>query len=189
MALFTSIGVSGVSAVEQMSPYEKVFNSINDEYDLNLGYAPVDGSEISLEDYEKYVRQVAIEQREVLDRIELIKSQTIMSEIASFSGVSTQSTVTKTRTKNCWGNLSGYYKCTCTYNVTGSVISYMRNAYLTQTTLGKLTNTLFAASSGPTYYVFDGGRTGSVSYKGTIYYNGNPPIYNYTCYTEFYYNS
>ena len=57
-------------AADSDAPYKEVLNSINAEYDLDLGYVPVDKSQISLPEYEEKTRDFAIRQRELLDYIE-----------------------------------------------------------------------------------------------------------------------
>lgn len=189
LILLGGLGGTTVSAASQeVSPYEEVLISINEEFDLDLGYIPVDESEVSLEEYEQTTRKLAIQQRELLDYIDMREKQSSNSEtLMQSKDYTVLSTSTKTRTKDVW-NYGSYFSITATYDVNGIYLSSLRNAQLNQTTWAKVTNTFASNLSSPSYSIIDGGRTGTVRFTGNLHFNSTIPYGNVTFYTEFYYN-
>ncbi len=181
MTLFMGLSIN-VSAMQTISPYEAILNVVNEEYGLNLGYVPVNEEKVTLEQYENKAREVAVEQRKLLDYIE-------SREQSKTSRGTLRATVNKTRTKSVW-NYEAYFTITATYTVyDGSQISLCRNASLNLTQGAILTNTFLTDISGPTYSVIDSGRTSTVKYTATVHYDSAIGFKNTSLYTEFYYDS
>lgn len=176
---------TSASTLIVVSEYEQVLNSINKEFNLELGYIPVDESKISVEEYEKNTREFAKEQRELLDYMSLRERE---DKVSNQIGPISRAVVTKTRTRDTWQN-GQYFSITATYDVNGNQASSIRNAKLNYKTAALLTNTYIVGLTGPTYSRLDGGRTCSVSYKGTLHFNSIWGYANTTFYTEFTYSS
>lgn len=185
LVLITGFSGTSVFAASDISPYERTLNSLNQEFDLNLGYIPVDESKVSLEKYEKTARELAIQQRALIDYISNRENQ--INKIANpLKDIMPLATVTKTSTKDVW-NLTAYFSITATYNViNNSTISSMRNARLNSKNAAIITNTYITGLSGPTYSIIDSGETGTVKYVGTIHFDSIIGISNTVFYTEFY---
>lgn len=176
-----SVSVSAFAAEKEFSPYEEILNEANREFNLDLGYVPVDEEKVSLEDYREKTYQFAAEQRELLDYI-------ASREESSEPSAATKSSVVKTKEKRTW-NLGEYFKIKATYTVyDGNRISTCRNASLNLTNMAILTNTYLTNISGPTYSVIDSGCTSTVKYTATVHYNSLWGYSNTTLYTEFYYS-
>lgn len=171
-------GSMNVFAADTDVQYEEIFNQINDEYDLDLGYEPVDTEKVTLSEYEEFIREFAAQQRELLDYIESKET----CEDSSLNAVS-RANVVKTKTKDTW-NFGNTFSITATYTVyDGQKISLCRNAVLNQKNQGAhLTNI-----SGPTYSLIDSARTSTVKYTATIH-TDVATVSNGTLYTEFYYS-
>lgn len=171
-------GSMNVFAADTDVQYEAIFNQINDEYNLDLGYEPVDTEKVTLSEYEEFIREFAAQQRELLDYIESKET----CEDSSLNVVS-RANVVKTKTKDTW-NFGNTFSITATYTVyDGEKISLCRNAVLNQKNQGAyLTNI-----SGPTYSLIDSARTSTVKYTATIH-TDVATVSNGTLYTEFYYS-
>lgn len=176
-----SVSICVFAAEKELSPYEEVLNEANREFDLNLGYVPVDEEKVSLENYKEKTYQFAAEQRKLLDYI-------ASREESSVPSAETKSSVIKTKEKPTW-NLGEYFKIKATYTVYNSNrISACRNASLNMTNMAILTNTYLTSISGPTYSVVDAGRTSTVKYTATVHFDSLWGYSNTTLYTEFYYD-
>ena len=73
LILTIGIGTNVLASTGDVSSYEKILNSINNEFGLELGYAPVNEKEVTIEEYEIFIRQLATQQREILDKINMNK--------------------------------------------------------------------------------------------------------------------
>lgn len=176
-----SVSVFAFAAEKELSPYEEILNEANREFDLDLGYVPVDEEKVSLEDYKEKTYQFAAEQRELLDYI-------ASREESPAPTAEAKSSVVKTKEKPTW-NLGEYFKIKATYTVyNGNRISACRNASLNMTNMAILTNTYLTSISGPTYSVIDSGRTSTVKYTATVHFESLWGYSNTTLYTEFYYS-
>lgn len=175
---------TGVSAktLDQVSEYEMVLNSINNEFNLELGYVSVDETKITVKEYEETTRKVAKEQKELLDYIARRNNK---DQIVDDKQVISRAIVTKTRSKDAWGLTNEFY-ITTTYDVNGSLVYNFRNSSVNQswssTILGSVS---LAGISGPSYSSLDGGRTGGVKFTGDIIYKSGVTYKNYTIYAEF----
>lgn len=174
LALSVGTSTKVFATNDKISEYEKKLNSINKEFNLNLGYVPVDESKVSLEEYERVVRQVAKQQRELLDYIAMREKQSkggIENGLAVQSNSSKLLAITsKTVTKDVQG-LETYFKIKVTYDVNGSKVGNLRNAELQYKWFSYLSGTYVTNIQGPTYSIIDMGRTGTVKFVGTIHYN------------------
>ncbi|MGD9568683.1 MAG: hypothetical protein AB7V48_10205 [Sedimentibacter sp.] len=183
MILGLNINVFAVSS--DTLAYEAVLDRINTEYDLNLGYVTVDASKVTLEEYENKIRELAAQQRELLDYIaskETIEPNMEQTEFAPYA------VVEKTRTKPTWTS-GEYFTITATYNVyDGTRIGTCKDAKINLTLAAILSNVYLTNISAPSYRVIDSGRTSTVSYTATVHYNSIIGIDNVTLYTEFYYS-
>lgn len=191
MSMGLSITAFAADETDNTSTYEEVLDSINEEYNLELGYVPVDSS-INLEEYEKTTRELAIQQRELLDYIDSKEATNFTPNIITsnlLNAKTASSSVTKTKSKPVWG-FESLFNIRATYTVTnGSTISKCSNASYKGTTNAILSGAFFSAETGPTYEVIDSGRTSTVKYTGTFgYYNNAATYKNVTFYTEFYYS-
>lgn len=195
-AAFAMVMAMGLSitafAAEQaeISSYESLLDSINEEYNLELGYVPVDSS-VSIEEYEATVRELAIQQRELLDYIDSKEATSVTPNLitSNLLNATAASSVTKTKSKPVWGYES-LFNIKATYTVTnGSTIGKCSNASYSATAQGLLAGAYYSVTSGPTYNVIDSGKTSTVTYKGIFgYTNTLVLIKNVTFYTEFYYS-
>lgn len=179
--LIIPTGVSA-KALNQVSEYEMVFNSINSEFNLELGYVPVDETKITVKEYEETTRKVAKEEKELLDYIE---SRNNENQIIDDEQPISRAIITKTRSKDSWSFPNDFY-ITTTYDVNGNLAYNFRNTNLKQYWYSM--KDLYWAS-GPSYTKLDGGRTGGVSYKADIGYSDGTRYNNCTIYTEFTYGS
>lgn len=176
-----SMSVCAFAAEKEHSPYEEILNEANKEFNLDLGYVPVDEEKVTLEEYREKTYQFAAEQRELLDYI-------ASREESAEPSATTKSSVVKTKEKPTW-NLGEYFKIKATYTVyDGNRISACRNASLNMTNMAILTNTYLTSISGPTYSVIDSGRTSTVKYTATVHFDSLWGYNNTTLYTEFYYS-
>lgn len=182
-----NMNVYAQDKILRVDNYEDAFNLIIEEFDVDMTYLPVDESKISLNDYIKITREVAEEQRELLDYIEFRQSNNF--ELFSPLTMSIDSvTVTKTRTKDAWGDMGTYFGIKATYNVTGTQVSYLRNSSISYKYATVTSNVSLGNISNPTYSYLDGGRTGAVKYTAEMYYDFFWSAGNVTIYTEFYYS-
>lgn len=72
----------------EISPYEQILNSINEEFNLELGYISVDSSKTTVAEYESVTRELAKQQREILDLIatrEEISKESLLIDSASIT--------------------------------------------------------------------------------------------------------
>lgn len=176
-----SMSVCAFAAEKEHSPYEEILNEASKEYNLDLGYVPVDEEKVTLEEYREKTYQFAAEQRELLDYI-------ASREKSAEPSATTKSSVVKTKEKPTW-NLGEYFKIKATYTVyDGNRISACRNASLNMTNMAILNNTYLTNILGPTYSVIDSGRTSTVKYTATVHFDRLWGFSNTTLYTEFYYN-
>ncbi len=62
MVLILSIGCStnAFASTGEILAYEKILDDINENYDLELGYLPVDEDKMTLEEYKKVATKFAI---------------------------------------------------------------------------------------------------------------------------------
>lgn len=179
---------SNVFAAEQIqtNSYKEVLDSINKEYNLSLGYVPVDSS-VSIEKYETTARKVAIQERELLDYIASRETGRLAAPVAP-NAVTLASSTVKTKTKSVW-NYEDYFNITATFTISdGSRISACRNAKLKSTSTAAITNTYLTNISGPTYKVIDSGLTSTVKYTATLHFDSLIGFKNTSLYTEFYYS-
>ena len=173
IVIILSIGCStnAFASTGEILTYEKILDDINENYDLELGYLPVDQDKMTLEKYKEVATKFAISQRELLDYIENRKI----------------STVQKTKTKPTW-ELGEYFTITATYTVEGKTMSLCRNAQLNMTNAAIFTNTYLTDISKPAYSMLDGSRTSTVLYKATVHFDSVLGFSNTSLYTEFYYS-
>lgn len=184
LVMVMSVGFSVHSfAAQQKSPYESILNSINEEYNLELGYVPVDPS-ISIEEYKETTLELAIQQRKLLDYIEARETADITGHIKS--NITPLATETKTITKDVWDFEA--YNITVTYNINGSKISSYKNAKLKSTLLASIQGSSLTKVSSPTYKLLDSSRTLSVKYIVDMYFNNGYSYKDVVFYTEFYYD-
>lgn len=155
-----------------------------------MTFLPIDESEISLDDYINITRQVAQQQRELIDYISLRDSADFelftLQSLATATATATATTVTKTKTKDIWG-MATYFSITTTYNVSGTQISYMRNSQINYKLACYIADAWLSNISSPKYSYLDGGRTGAVRYTADLYY-GSSRYGNIVLYTEYYYS-
>lgn len=179
--LCMGVSLNVLAAEETISPYEAILNEVNEEYGLNLGYVEIDESKVTLVEYEEKTRELAAEQRELLDYIESRENCG-----GTFTEAAARASVVKTKTKPTW-DLGQYFQIRATYTINnGTSISLCRNAELLMTNTAVLTNTYLTNISGPTYGHLDAGRTANVKYTAHVHFDSL--VYsNVTLYTEFYY--
>ena len=184
MVIVLCVGINAkVFANETISSYENILNKVNIEYDLDLEYVPVDESEITLEQYEKEIRKIAVKQRELIDYIASKEE-----ESSAESRNVLRASVNKTKTKPT-RDLGLYFTITATYTVYDGIrIGLCRNAKLNITNKGIETNTYLTNISQPTYSIIDGGRTSTVKYTATVHFNSLIGVGGVVLYTEFYYS-
>ena len=189
LVVVLSIGclITTYASTNDVSPYENILNSINKEYNLELGYVEVDENKVSVKEYTRITRKIAKQQRELLDYIAEREKEVQTSKLSDEMGIINATTVTKTRTKDVWG-FEAYFKIKATYDVTGIRISSMRNASLDYKLWAHLTDTYITDLSSPTYGIIDSGRTGTVKYIGDLHYGPFTTYENVSFYTEFYYS-
>lgn len=189
MIMITVMGLSSsafASEKVETDSYEAILDSINKEYNLNLGYVPVDAS-VNIEEYENIARKLAIQQRELLNYIALREAGSL-SAPAYPSTAALASSVVKTKTKPVW-NFEGDFNIQATYTVfDNNTISLCRNATTKSTPSAIIANTYLTNISAPTYRVIDSGMTSTVKFTATIHYNSIVGFENMSLYTEFYYN-
>ena len=173
-----------VLAADVDAPYEAILNEINKQYNLELGYVPVDTSKISLEEYEEKTIEFASQQRELLN---YIASQEACENV--LGGRATGSYVNKTRTKDTSGITSPYYSITATYTVYDNMrISSYSSASLNRKTMAQVNNVYLTNITSPTFILLNTTRTLAVRYTATIHYDSAYGYDNTVLYAEFNYN-
>ena len=184
IVIILSIGCStnAFASTGEILTYEEILDDINENYDLELGYLPVDQDKMTLEKYKEVATKFAISQRELLDYIENRKIST-ESEYFNIERAAVQ----KTKTKPTW-ELGEYFTITATYTVEGKTMSLCRNAQLNMTNAAIFTNTYLTDISKPAYSMLDGSRTSTVLYKATVHFDSVLGFSNISLYTEFYYS-
>ena len=190
VVLLTGFSGATVSATttQRVSPYEEILLSINEEYNLDIGYMPVDESRVSIDEYEKLTRELAKEQRELLDYM-AIRQREALIQPENIGGITPLAVVSRTDTQNVW-NYATYFSITATYNVNGTLVSgFTKDKTKFNIKLTKPANVVLSNLAGPTFSSLDGGRTGGVKYTGTINYGIGVTYSNVALYTEFRYNS
>lgn len=95
--------------------------------------------------------------------------------------------VTKTRTLDVWGYKT-FFKMTATFDVNGTIVSNLRNAKMSTTVWARYKEFLYSGLSSPQYSVVDAGHTGTVSFRGKLWLEGNLIATNVLYYAEFRYN-
>lgn len=179
--LCMGLSLNVFAAEEAISPYETILNEVNEEYGLDLGYVEIDASKVTLEEYEEKTRELAAEQRELLDYIE---SRENCEE--TFLEATARASVIRTKKKSTW-ELGQYFQIRATYTITnGTSISLCRDAELLMTDTALFTNTYLMNISAPVYGRLDAGRTSNVKYTAHVHFN-SLAYSNVTLYTEFYY--
>lgn len=179
--VFSSVDFSARASGTE-NKYKETLEEINETYDLDLEYCPIDTSKVSIEEYRNVVEQVAIQQRDLKEMIEKRASQDNSDRL-----ISTRET--KTVTKSVWQDgLSGSFKITATYDVNGMIISNPRDISYHRTLSAIILGINYSPYPGyPTTNILDTGRTLSVTYYG-VYIAGNTSVGNTMLYTEFYYS-
>jgi hypothetical protein len=179
LALIVSLGTSipAFAKTKEVSSYEKILNSVNKEFNLDLGYIPVDESKVSIEEYEETTRKIATQQRELLDYINMRKKQCELETAIKSTNLMAINSVTKTVKKDVWNFESSFF-IEVTYNVNGTTVSSLRNASVDTKLMATIAGTGIMNHSAPSYSILDGGRTGGVSFRANIYFNNG--TVNYT---------
>lgn len=185
--LLTSILCLGASlnvfAADADAPYKAILNSINAEYNLELGFVSVDSNEVTLEEYKSLLTEIAVQQRELLDYIEKRKLDADTSEVVGTS----RSYEQRTRTKTTWDN--PLFAITATYTVyNNSKISTYDSSKLIRTGVAGASGIEYYETSTPTYTRLDAGRTLAITHVASYYYEDRPTAVfsNITFYAEFY---
>ena len=172
-------GMTSLAMPQENDPYEAVFDAINEEYNLDLGYVKVDPAVITLEDYEKQTRELAIQQRDLLDYID---SQ---ERIAVPEGsISTYSDWVVTRTRACVGEPNLQITVTYTYDDVTGQISNPIHGRIALSATGENNDVWFSICSGPNYYFSNSYKTLSVQFRVNIKKN-NTSYSNVLEYAEF----
>lgn len=188
LTLILAMGISGnvlayTPTSEGVSAYEEILNSINKEFNLELGYVPVNEDEITLKEYEEFTLKIAKQQREALDHIAMLKAEDKINNLIGLSDYYVTPRATKTVPVK---HLEKYFNITADYDIIANVkVGNIRNARLGQTWHSTVTNTYITNLSAPTYDYVNGGRDGYISYTGSVHFNGNISYTNYTLYAIF----
>jgi hypothetical protein len=190
VVLLTGFSGATVSAAttQSVSPYEEILLSINEEYNLDIGYIPVDESQVSIDEYEKLTRELAKEQRELLDYMAMREREALIQP-ENIGKITPLAVVSRTATQNVW-NYATSFSITAKYNVNGTLVSgFTKDNTTFNLKLLRPQFPIVYGLSDPTFSTLDGGRTGGVKYKGTVTYGPGNTYSNVSLYTEFRYNS
>ncbi len=189
MMLIICLLLSSTKALAaEIDPYEKILNEINIEYNLELEYVKVDSNKISVNEYERIVKKLAISQKETIEyinrRIKGNKENLLSSSLKSndfISRAAASYSVTSTKIA------SGYGSATITAN-------YLKNP--NTGTIGNASNVSSYVETGTHTYSYiqkswssislDRGETLGITTQGAMVFAGIS-IANVTLYAEFYY--
>lgn len=181
LAMVTNVSVF---AADSDFAYREVLRKINQEYDLDLEYIAVENNQISLKDYEKRTRQLAIQQRQLLDYIENLEVSE-NTPVVCASG----EYVNKTKTKDVSDIYGAYFSITAHYTVYDNArISSYSGASLNTKPLAIINNVFLTDISGPEFILLNTTRTLAVRYHADIHYDSAPGYGNVVLQAEFHYN-
>lgn len=187
LVMALTISFSYQSTVSAACPnddaYRAILDSINEEYDLELGYCSVDPTVVSLSEYEETVRAVAVEQKEINDYI-ANRENLDLPIVSTYASTTTTKTVSKDVLNN-----ETLFQINATYDVNGVYVSNPRDISISRklgAILNEITYTPFPDY--PTIAYLDSHRTFSVTYYG-VKVIGSTPINNVKFYAEFTYDS
>lgn len=183
LILTIGIGTNVLASTGDVSSYEKILNSINNEFGLELGYAPVNEKEVTIEEYEIFIRQLATQQREILDKINMNKYESEEKELILINDdyVEPLATVGARRVPVKYNE--PFFDIIATYDLVNSKISNLRNVKLDTK---QPSRTYCTKISGPGYGSLSGGRGQYAEFTADVVYNnGLIPVRNVSLYAEF----
>lgn len=159
--LFSSMLAISVRAAESDS-YDRILEEINNAYgtDLQMGY--IDKSQISPEEYYRFIEKVA---RNSAETEEAIKNRYV-AETTSNYGIESYNG-TKTATKDAWGGWGNSFSITARYSTENMKITGFNSASVNAKSP---INFMFDSDAGsPTYTFIDANRTLTVTFYGTVH--------------------
>lgn len=183
--IITSISTNVFALSNEIDPYKTIIDSINEEYDLQLSYSSVDPTKITPEEFEVLTRDLAVQQRQLLDYISFRENAALLGDFRSSNSITPYALYTVTKTKRDFNNNYVDITLTYTYNSTNNQCIDPRNGKAEVSDAGILIDMSLIVLS-KNYVSLDTGRTISAKFNVDITYHRQGVTYrNVLVYAEF----